>query len=109
MSKGPPPVDFDDNPEWTEETTARARPAGEVLPAALAAGLVKNKGGRPVGSNKEPITLRMDRDVAAYWRATGPGWQSRINTYLGEAAGGAAAGPLYQGQGVGARLSDLVA
>jgi hypothetical protein len=30
MSKLPPPADFDDNPEWTDEDFARARPANEV-------------------------------------------------------------------------------
>ena len=45
MSKKPPPADFDDNPEWTEEDFTRARPADEVHPPHVAAALVKNKGG----------------------------------------------------------------
>ena len=82
MSKSPPPADYDDNPEWTEEMFARARPADEVLPAEVAASLVKNKGGRPAGSNKEQVALRLDRDVLAHFRADGPGWQTRINAAL---------------------------
>ena len=85
------PVVFDDdNPEWTEADFARARPASEVLPPAIAAALVR-KPGRPAGSTKanakQSITLRLDPDVIAAWRATGPGWQSRINEALRKAAG----------------------
>ncbi len=39
--------------------------------------------GRPKGSGvKESVTLRLDRDVLDYFRATGPGWQTRINNTL---------------------------
>lgn len=72
----------DDNPEWTEEDFARARPASEVLPPHVLAALVKNKGGRPRGSSKDQVTLRIDRDVLGRFKATGPGWQSRINDAL---------------------------
>jgi uncharacterized protein (DUF4415 family) len=85
MSKPKPPIDFDDNPEWTDETTARARPASEVHPPRIAAALVKNKGGRPVGSNKELVSLRLDREILERFRATGPGWQTRINEVLRKA------------------------
>lgn len=82
MSKGPPPPDYDDNPEWTEEDFARARPADEILPPHVVAALVRKTGGRPKGSNKEQVTLRIDRDVLDRFRASGPGWQSRINEAL---------------------------
>jgi uncharacterized protein (DUF4415 family) len=38
--------------------------------------------GRPTGSDKESITIRFDRDVLAAFRATGPGWQTRMNAAL---------------------------
>lgn len=38
--------------------------------------------GRPAGSNKEQVALRLDKDVLAKFRATGPGWQTRINEAL---------------------------
>lgn len=82
-----PMTDHDDNPEWTDEDFARARPADNVLPARIAATLVRNKGGRPAGSNKEQVSLRIDRDVLQRFRATGPGWQSRMNEALRSAAG----------------------
>ena len=36
---------------------------------------------------KEQVTLRIDQDVLEYFRATGPGWQDRINDALRKAAG----------------------
>ncbi|WP_045836831.1 BrnA antitoxin family protein [Hyphomicrobium sp. 99] len=38
--------------------------------------------GRPAGSDKEQVTLRLDKDVIAKFRATGNGWQTRINAAL---------------------------
>lgn len=76
----------DDNPEWTEADFARARPGAEVLPAELIAALAKNKGGRPRGSDKEQVSLRIDRDVLERFRAAGPGWQTRMNDALRQAA-----------------------
>jgi uncharacterized protein (DUF4415 family) len=43
--------------------------------------------GRPKSdSPKEAVSLRLDPDVVAHYRATGPGWQSRINETLRQAA-----------------------
>lgn len=36
----------------------------------------------PVRLGKEPVTIRLDSDVLAAFRATGPGWQTRINDVL---------------------------
>jgi uncharacterized protein (DUF4415 family) len=74
----------DDNPEWTDTDFARARPAAEVLPPDFVAAYRER--GRPKGSvkpdAKQQITLRLDRDVIERFRATGPGWQVRINEVL---------------------------
>jgi uncharacterized protein (DUF4415 family) len=53
-----------------------------VLPAEVIAAFAKAKTGRPRGSNKEQVALRIDKDVLAKFRATGPGWQTRINEAL---------------------------
>jgi uncharacterized protein (DUF4415 family) len=75
----------DDNPEWTEADFACARPAQDVLPAEFMSAYRKARG-RPAGTikpdAKQQITLRLDRDVIERFRATGPGWQSRINEAL---------------------------
>ncbi|MFT3968421.1 MAG: BrnA antitoxin family protein [Sphingobium sp.] len=89
MSKLKPPAGHDDNPEWTETDFAAAQPASEVHPPHVAAALVKRKPGRPAGSlsaTKEQVTLRLDVDVLAKFKATGPGWQTRMNDALRAAA-----------------------
>lgn len=42
------------------------------------------KRGRPRGSNKELVSLRLDKTVVAAFRARGKGWQSRINQVLAD-------------------------
>ena len=43
--------------------------------------------GRPKGSGtKELVSLRLDKDALAAFRATGPGWQVRINDTVTRAA-----------------------
>lgn len=78
-------IDADpDNPEWTEEDFARARPFAEVFPE-LASSIRR---GRPSVENpKKQVTLRLDADVVERYRAGGPGWQSRMNEALRKAAG----------------------
>jgi uncharacterized protein (DUF4415 family) len=74
--------------ELTRKDLRQFRPAGEVLPGDLAALLPKRKPGQR-GPQKKPtkdqITLRLDRDVVAHYKATGRRWQSRINADLREA------------------------
>lgn len=56
----------------------------DLTPEALARGVVK-KGGRPVSANpRQLITIRLPADVIARWRATGPGWQTRMAERLGK-------------------------
>ncbi|CAK0767310.1 conserved hypothetical protein [uncultured Gammaproteobacteria bacterium] len=46
------------------------------------------KRGRPKLENpKRPVNIRLDPDVLAYFKAAGPGWQSRINETLRKAVG----------------------
>ncbi len=86
MSKGPPPEGFDENPEWTEDDFARARPASQLVsPHALRA-LVRSAG-RPPSSAKQQVTLRLDREAVERMKAGGPGWQTRINEAVRKAAG----------------------
>jgi uncharacterized protein (DUF4415 family) len=76
------PERHEENPEWTARDFARAKPALEVLPAEVIAQF-RNKGGRPRAENpKEAVKLRIDADVLAKFRESGPGWQTRINSIL---------------------------
>lgn len=57
------------------------RPA---TPEALQAGLeaARKARGRPPGSTKEATTIRLDIDVLDALKASGPGWQTRVNALL---------------------------
>jgi uncharacterized protein (DUF4415 family) len=71
-------VDPDDAPELTDEWFERAD---------LMIGDTVIRRGRPAGSDKKQISLRIDNAVIDAFRAQGPGWQSRINDTLRKAAG----------------------
>ncbi len=68
-----------DNPEWTDEDFARARPAREVLPPALFEALVEGQ--------KRAAPLKLDPDVAEALQAGGDDWQARANAILRKAVG----------------------
>lgn len=92
MSKRPNPEQIDeDNPEWSDEDFRRARPAAEVLPPDLYAALLAmnqeakaRRRGPQKAPRKQPTTIRFDADVLAGLRATGPGWQTRVNEAMRE-------------------------
>lgn len=78
-----------DNPEWSEDDFARARPAREVLPNLVgknnAEQLLKRGPGRPPKQRlKERLTIRLDADVVEWLKKQGPGYQTRINSILRE-------------------------
>jgi uncharacterized protein (DUF4415 family) len=81
------PVFDEENPEWTAEDFARARPASEVLPPAVFAGLKRGPGRPRAEAPKRQVTVRLDADLLDHLRAQGPGWQSRMNETLRKAAG----------------------
>ena len=58
------PEEYDDLPEIDEAMLARAQ--------------VK-RGGRPVAANpRKLLSIRLPADVIDRWKATGPGWQTRM-------------------------------
>jgi uncharacterized protein (DUF4415 family) len=69
-------VDPDDAPELTDEFFERA---DEYVGDRLV------RRGRPrAASTKVALTVRYDADVVAAFRATGRGWQTRMNAALRE-------------------------
>ena|SRR5271167_362542 len=77
----------EDNPEWTKEDFARARPAVEVLPEFIGEKatqeLMRRSRGRPrKADRKVNQTLRLDQEVLEAYRREGRGWQTRINEVL---------------------------
>lgn len=72
--------DVCDNPPMTAEEIANLKPFAEVLPR-LADTL--RKAGRPKSDTpKVSISIRLDADVVEKFKATGPGWQTRMNAAL---------------------------
>ena len=56
--------EYDELPELTDDMLARAK---------------VNKGGRPVSENpRKLLSIRLPVDVIERWKATGPGWQTRM-------------------------------
>ena len=87
MSKKPNPEKLDDeNPEWTAENFAKARPASEVLPelfgVKVAKEMLKPRGRPRVEFPKERINIRLSHEVIEHFKAAGAGWQTRIDSAL---------------------------
>jgi uncharacterized protein (DUF4415 family) len=58
------PHEYVDAPELTDE---------------MLSGMVVKKRGRPLTANpRKLLSLRLPADVIARWKATGPGWQTRM-------------------------------
>ncbi|QDZ12037.1 BrnA antitoxin family protein [Devosia ginsengisoli] len=73
-------VPDDENPELTEEAIRRSIPAKQFFAER---GLPLP--GRPKSeAPKISVSLRLDPDVVAGFKADGPGWQTRINAVLAE-------------------------
>jgi uncharacterized protein (DUF4415 family) len=83
MKPNPELID-NDNPEWTEADFNHAVPFSS-LPESLQAALLGLKGhGKQQSPSKLSATVRLDRDVLEAFRATGRGWQTRMNEALKE-------------------------
>ena len=68
---GVKPAEYKELPELTDAMLGRA---------------VVKKGGRPKSANpRQLISLRLPANVVSRWRATGPGWQTRMADRLARA------------------------
>lgn len=83
-SKHLPELGPDDAPYLTDEQIKQLRPAKEFF-AEL--GIPIPKMGRPKAEKvKQSVTIRMDDDVVDYFKASGPGWQTRMHEVLAREA-----------------------
>ncbi len=83
MKKKPNPELIDkDNPEWTEEMFKNAISFSE-LPKDLQSKLRRVRGPNRLPTKKQ-TAIRFDEDVLAGLRATGRGWQTRVNDVMRE-------------------------
>lgn len=72
-------VDPDDAPEADEEGFRDAHIyVGDTL-------IKRGVGRPPIKNTKEMLSLRMDFDVLEKLRASGKGWQTRLNKYIKDA------------------------
>ncbi len=69
-----------DAAELDDEWFTRARPAVEVHPELVESSLRRR--GKQKAPTKERVTLRLDADLVAHLRSSGPGWQTRLNETL---------------------------
>ena len=76
--------DPEDPAHW--EVTTPPRPATEVHPELVEWSLRRR--GKQKAPTKELISIRLDADLAAHFRATGKGWQTRLNETLRQAVFG---------------------
>jgi len=80
--------DKDDAPELTGDMMKRARRGRDMLPEAVLAQFRRGPGRPPADHPKIPVSIRLDKDVVDYFKATGEGWQTRINSILRDAKSG---------------------
>ncbi len=82
---------------WIDPEDAPRLPSSFFAEAELAVGdrvvragnkvLVNDRRGRPrLAHPKQAVKLRIDHDVLEHFRASGPGWQTRMNAALRKAA-----------------------
>lgn len=66
-----------DNPELTPDQLAGMRPFRELQ--------AERRRGRPKSAvHKEPVTVRLDPEIVEFFRSSGAGWQTRMNSVLAE-------------------------
>ncbi|MGV3652013.1 MAG: BrnA antitoxin family protein [Devosia sp.] len=68
----------EETPELTPEDLSRSVPASQFF----AERGLKLPGRPPSADAKMAVSLRLDRDIVAAFKADGPGWQTRMNAAL---------------------------
>ena len=85
MNKRPPLIDEEGEVrELNAEDFRLFKPAHEVLPSTLQKTLGMRLRGPQKAPKKVPTTIRLSPEVMDYFRATGNGWQRRMDSVLRE-------------------------
>lgn len=85
MGDRTPPFIRENTPE--EEAEIARAIASDPDTWTVPEGTIPLRRGRPSGSTKEQVTVKIDRDVLVRLRADGKGWQTRLNAALRAALG----------------------
>jgi uncharacterized protein (DUF4415 family) len=80
--KQPYGVPDEENPEWTAADFAAAKPFADVFPDLAAQEIQRRGRGPQKAPTKQLVSLRLDVDVLEKFRATGKGWEARMNATL---------------------------
>jgi uncharacterized protein (DUF4415 family) len=74
-----------DSPELTDEELATARPFADVFPGPVE--IIGSRRGRPkLDAPKEAVTLRLDPETLARFKAQGDDWRKRMSDILDKTA-----------------------
>lgn len=68
-------ADYAEIPEVSDAEFARARVRGGASPP-------RGRPPRGAGGTKQLVSLRLDPEIQARFRSSGPGWQTRMNAFL---------------------------
>jgi uncharacterized protein (DUF4415 family) len=74
------PVDDPDNPEWTEEDFARAKPMSDEMLDFFPK--MRGRPRKPPEEKKVQISIKLHPRVLDHYKAMGPGWQTRMEKVL---------------------------
>lgn len=75
--QAPPPNGYY---EWDGKDEDDRPLTAEEMQAGITA--YRRSRGRPAGAHKEQVAIRLDKDIVEKLRATGKGWQTRVNRIL---------------------------
>jgi uncharacterized protein (DUF4415 family) len=78
------PVDDPDNPEWTEEDYRRAKPMPEEILNTFPK--MRGRPRKPPDEKKVQISIKLHPMVLDHYKASGRGWQTRMEQVLIDAA-----------------------
>ena len=82
------PIDDDENPEWTEEDFARAKPIDQIPELAGLAEYLRNGGKIALPYEyRGAVTVLLDDEIIEHFKVGEDGWMERINAALRETAG----------------------
>ncbi|NDV88317.1 hypothetical protein GTW51_16575 [Aurantimonas aggregata] len=81
------PVTDIDNPEWTEADFRRARSPEATFPPEILAQFGGSRATSGTSTEKVSVSLQLSPEVVSHFKATGPGWQARIDEALKRSIG----------------------
>jgi uncharacterized protein (DUF4415 family) len=81
-----PTLADEENPNWAAKDFAAAKRVEDVAELAHLSKRRRGERGPQKTPTKEAVKLRLDPDVLAHYRRTGPGWQTRMNDDLRKVA-----------------------